>query len=451
MSRPADWSPLAGADPVPGDPEVVHAVAKRCRDAAVEIAEQAANLRRLARADGWIAEAAGPFREQATSTADKLDQAHGRYAAVASSLTSYEPVLREAQRDSLAALEQARTAQEQARRAAAQAPTGTLPADATDEQREARRLQQQGSDWTQAAADAGMSHARTLLDRAEADRDQAAGRARDAILEVVNHDGLKDSRWEKFKHWVHDNAGWISKISEIASWVATGLMIVALFIPGVNLIALAALALTLVSLAGHSMLAASGEGSWIDVGFDVLALATLGAGKVLGRGAKAAQTANRAQAARAATSSARSAALAGSSAERTALGRVLASRTSSAAARRGARAEIAALKAAARRAGQSGGRAVTRAPLPGATALERLALGGGEDEIARTVLDARNLAGRFAHVPDVVRSAGAASSAANRARAAYGAGIAVDGIDKSGVATGAKESPRFRHEVGGRW
>jgi len=40
------------------------------------------------------------------------------------------------------------------------------------------------------------------------------------------------------------------------------------------------------SLVGHSALAVSGHGSWVDVGIDVIALATFGAGRFLGPGVK---------------------------------------------------------------------------------------------------------------------------------------------------------------------
>lgn len=46
--RPADWSPLVGSDPVPGDPEEIERAAKSLTAMADEITRQAANLRKLA-------------------------------------------------------------------------------------------------------------------------------------------------------------------------------------------------------------------------------------------------------------------------------------------------------------------------------------------------------------------------------------------------------------------
>ncbi len=50
--RPTDWSPLAGSDPVPGDPDEVERAARSLADMAEEITRQTANLRRLASAEG---------------------------------------------------------------------------------------------------------------------------------------------------------------------------------------------------------------------------------------------------------------------------------------------------------------------------------------------------------------------------------------------------------------
>ena len=65
--RPTDWSPLAGSDPVPGDPDEVERAAKSLADMAEEITRQTANLTRLATAGGWDAEAGRTFADSAGS------------------------------------------------------------------------------------------------------------------------------------------------------------------------------------------------------------------------------------------------------------------------------------------------------------------------------------------------------------------------------------------------
>lgn len=50
--RPTDWAPLAGSDPVPGDPDEIERAAKSLADMAEEITRQTGNLRKLATAEG---------------------------------------------------------------------------------------------------------------------------------------------------------------------------------------------------------------------------------------------------------------------------------------------------------------------------------------------------------------------------------------------------------------
>ena len=73
--RPVDWSPLAGSDPVPGDPDEVERAARSLADMAEEINRQTANLRKLASADGWDAEAGRTFAESAQELSGQLGKA----------------------------------------------------------------------------------------------------------------------------------------------------------------------------------------------------------------------------------------------------------------------------------------------------------------------------------------------------------------------------------------
>jgi hypothetical protein len=129
-------------------------------------------------------------------------------------------------------------------------------------------------------------------------RDEHAGRAARAISESVNHDGLKDSWWDKFTNWVHEHADILKAIAKIAEMVATVLSTLALliaWIPGLDLLSpvllgLAALA-SGVALVCNLMLALAGEGSWLDVTVDLFAVVTFGFGAKAGlalRGAEAA-------------------------------------------------------------------------------------------------------------------------------------------------------------------
>jgi hypothetical protein len=58
----------------------------------------------------------------------------------------------------------------------------------------------------------------------------------------------------------------------------TALVVVSLLIPGLDTVTGVPATFMLAALPGHTSLALSGDGSWIDVGLDVFALATPGAG-----------------------------------------------------------------------------------------------------------------------------------------------------------------------------
>lgn len=40
MGRPVNWAPLAGSDPIPGEPDAISGEARRLRDMAVEMRSQ---------------------------------------------------------------------------------------------------------------------------------------------------------------------------------------------------------------------------------------------------------------------------------------------------------------------------------------------------------------------------------------------------------------------------
>ncbi len=129
-------------------------------------------------------------------------------------------------------------------------------------------------------------------------RDQYAGRAARAIREVIDRDGLKDSRWDKFTNWVSEHADLLRAIARIAELVATVLSVIALvvaFIPVLNfltpvLLGLAALA-SVVALVCTALLALAGEASWTDVALALLSVAAVG---VAGTGVRLATRAGRA-------------------------------------------------------------------------------------------------------------------------------------------------------------
>ncbi|MGH3693492.1 MAG: RHS repeat-associated core domain-containing protein [Pseudonocardiaceae bacterium] len=277
--RPVDWSPLAGSDPVPGDPEEIERAAKSLADMAEEITRQAANLRKLATAEGWDADAGRTFADSAGDLAGQLKKAHGRYATAGGALKRYAPELRHAQSIADTALADAKQAQTtiNATRPPAHPPAGQP----TPEQASAERHRQYAHDEGISALHA----AQRRLTEATHHRDEHAGRAARAISDSINDDGLKDSWWDKFKNWVHEHADILKAIAKIAEIVATVLSTIALaiaWIPVLDflspvLLGLAALA-SGVALVCNLMLALAGEGSWLAVAVDLFAVVTFGFG-----------------------------------------------------------------------------------------------------------------------------------------------------------------------------
>ncbi|MGH3803559.1 MAG: DUF6531 domain-containing protein, partial [Pseudonocardiaceae bacterium] len=245
---------------------------------AEEITRQAANLRRLSSAEGWDADAGRTFADSAGDLAGQLDQAQGRYATAGAALKGYAPELRHAQSVADAALTDAKAAQGAIN---ANQPPEHPPAAPTPDQATAERTRQHAYDG---GIDALYAARRKLADATD-HRDEHARRAERAIRDSVDHDGLKDSRWDKFTNWVSEHADLLRAISEIARLIATVLSTIALvisFIPVLNfltplLLGLAALA-SLVSLAANLMLALAGEGSWLDVAVDLFSVVTFGYG-----------------------------------------------------------------------------------------------------------------------------------------------------------------------------
>jgi hypothetical protein len=116
MSRPADWTPLAGHDPVPGDPVEVALTGRRLRQVADQISADVAWLRSLCTARFWDSGAGQAFRGQVDDAAARLARGRDRYLAASEALgggvtgPGYAGALGQAQSLSLRALTQAQRA-----------------------------------------------------------------------------------------------------------------------------------------------------------------------------------------------------------------------------------------------------------------------------------------------------------------------------------------------------
>jgi hypothetical protein len=293
--RPTDWSPLAGSDPTPGDPDATAALARRAADTADEINRQAASLRRLASADWWDADAGREFSEDATDLAGEMVKVHGRYATVGSELSSFSTALDYAQSETAAALREAKQAD-----ASMQAHSGD-PLQGVDKPTDAQRTAAKAQHDAYDDAAGALQAARRRMDDAVHDLDSVAKRTADAIKDASDDD-VKDGFWDKVKGFISDHAAFIKAVCDIIGKITLVLSIVALAlaltIGAPFALLVAAAVLTAIALAGHTALAAAGEGSWLDVGLDVFALATFGVGGGLARageqaGAQAVSSAGR--------------------------------------------------------------------------------------------------------------------------------------------------------------
>ena len=303
--RPRDWSPLAGSDPVPGDPDGVERIAQRYADTARALRDQANRLRVLSSDGSWEGEAAVDWRHQGREVANKLGKVVDRYETAGRALRTYGGQLRGAQSRSERALDLAQDAERRARaadramddeaRRHAQAPPETPPPDTSH----------LGRQREQAADD--LARARSMLLAAERDRDAAATAAATSIEDITGNDGLDDGRFAGVRKWFVDRVEWLDRnlrnITDIAGWIATVAGVLALavgWIPVIGQLAAAVLTAitalaTLVALIGSLVMAIQGRAGWAEVGLNLFSLATLGLGraavsgvKLMGAGARAA-------------------------------------------------------------------------------------------------------------------------------------------------------------------
>ena len=284
MARPVDWWPLAASDPVPGDTVQITKEAAFLASTAQDIEDQVARLRAIA--SGQSVEKGlhvDKLKSASSDVADNLDKVVGRYQKTSAALSAWVPELDYAQSQSLKARAQAQDAAARQRanqpivRPSNYQPT---PQDTQQDQARASALNTANSD---------LAAARAMLDAATSYRDQKGSDTRNKIENAIN-DGVHDSWWDKFKGFIGQYSSWIANICTVLEVLALVLALVCLFIPGLNIIdalLLAGFFLTLAATVGRGVLAATGNGSWLDFGLDVLALLTFGASKILSGALKA--------------------------------------------------------------------------------------------------------------------------------------------------------------------
>ncbi len=272
MGRPSgsQWQPLGwDTDPVPGDPEVITEEARLLASVAEQINGQIDALKKISSDQTNFGQTADAIRSSASDLVGTLAVVAERYQRVSSALTGWVGELEQAQSMSIRALDQAEAPYAQLNQVVA-LPSGSQLTPA----------QQQGIQKYHAAmqrAQGAVDDAKALLNQAISLRDEQGSYYASKINGAAN-DALRDSRWDKFKSWVSDNAGWLKTLAKVLGDIVAVLALVCLLIPGVDLLLIAAIALTAMLLVVHTMLAATGNGSWLDVAIDIIGIATLGYG-----------------------------------------------------------------------------------------------------------------------------------------------------------------------------
>ena len=221
MARPADWTPLADADPVPGDPLEVAALGRRFQATADEIASAVRRLRMMCTDEFWDSGAGASFRQRSVETAGKLDAAHARYAAAATALGTdpSDPSPSTASRPNYAAaLAQAQDLAEGALHTA-QAATRSQREIMARRPGEDQALPPELARQYNAAADA-ITAARAAVASAVRIRDVAAANASSLISRVISVDALGDSWRDYVQTFIDEHAGLLSVTAQVASQVA---------------------------------------------------------------------------------------------------------------------------------------------------------------------------------------------------------------------------------------
>jgi hypothetical protein len=287
-SRPYDWTALGlDADPVPGDPDVVSAESRRLGQTAQELRAQIALLKQISQDTTLKGQYAGTLRAHAQQLSTDLDKVATRYEDVAEATSEWSGNLADAQAQSLTALKMAQGPYEQLRKL--QAPVQPA-AGASAAAKQQYVPDKQAYQRAQSSAQAAMSDAQVLLTRATGHRD-TTGAAAAGKINGAAHDSLADSWWDQFKQEIGAIADNLKTIATIIGYVATVCAILAVILTGPLALVFLLIAggLLLTELGVHTILAATGNGSWVDVGLDVFALATLGYGGILDAGADAAE------------------------------------------------------------------------------------------------------------------------------------------------------------------
>lgn len=275
--RPGRWD-LVGhdRDPVPVDELDVQHLARGYAATAHDITVLAKRLDNLSRLQGWKGKAAETFADKAEDGAHELRKAQKRYDDLAVALKEWVHPVREARDRTADALHRAEEAEHLRTQNLHDLTAGH--ADPPPELVDAEERRRQRHDAAVAAITRAAHAVRDALD----DLDDAARRTAHAISQAAK--SYKDGFGATFKGFVRDYAGAIKTVCDVLGKVAIVLgaitLAFALLSTAPAWLLVAGFAVAVAMLVGHTALLVSdtGEATWLDVGLDLLAVATAGFG-----------------------------------------------------------------------------------------------------------------------------------------------------------------------------
>jgi uncharacterized protein YukE len=283
---PTSFAPVDGRNGVPGDAGALTALARRYANTAAEIEAQAANLRRLTSQarGGWKGEAGEKFVERAGDLAERIGKAKGRYEAAARALQQFADDLGDVQTRAYGAVRRAQQADADRQRLQANRPS-RAPVTATPEEASAAAAEQRAHQDLVEDAATRFSTAERDYDRAVADYDRDARSAAATLRDARGRQELRDGWWDRNAGWMKTALKWIGVAvlvlalgALIIAFAAPTLMIAGTAISVIGALNAAGAALTVVMLGAHIGLAATDNGDWDDVVWDLVGLATFGLG-----------------------------------------------------------------------------------------------------------------------------------------------------------------------------
>ncbi|WP_148061478.1 hypothetical protein [Frigoribacterium sp. PhB160] len=234
---------------------------------------------------------------KAADLESRLRTAHGRYAETGSALHGYATALSEAQASAGPAL-RSYDAEVERRDAAASLEVRfeQMAMIATDDE-STEWYRQQARAQASRRDDAAVMVARhgASVDAAH-ESVEAAARTAIARIDTATDDGLRDTVWDDvsvavgdgydaFQAWMEENDAWISTVLDFVSTVSWILAAAAFWVPGLNVVLLG-VAVAVLALATARL--AAGTGTWTELGFAALSLASFGTGALLVRSVTAA-------------------------------------------------------------------------------------------------------------------------------------------------------------------